>query len=501
MIGGDAYWFILANNTAVSGSSTLMLLRVKGGATALLNSVPGPSLPGALSTPYVLSMTISTGGGSTPNIVCAAGGVNVMQQFDIDASAIEVPGRWGFGMCRDRQEAGPIKSVTLAQYFQIDDTLTSTTVHRDEWTRAHYFGSSISGDGNQTFTGATNLMCMYLGDVHSSTVQANAWIRDPGNNRIRWDTGNNGSLVTYDRPATSQYSQHRSVIARWTGSLSTHVPAFLYLRGTAVNGNTAACYAMVLDVTAGPTFTLTLGTTLKNIVPYTTPIATAVIGGLAFDQDILLEMQVVNVGPGSPATGTPTITCKINGVVPTWTSAGLLGYTMDGMGNWLDGSGSPTLSGQEEGFGAVRVSNTLMTVIQDSWTDLPVTVPQPEIRFTQGLLEYLYVPLGGIHPAPVPEMRWSQGMIEYLYHPATEMRWTQGLVEYLYVPQVTGPPVIGCQTGLVSSTGPDRGLVSGISVRGMVSSCGPEAAVVSCFRVRGGVVSSTGAEQGQLACP
>lgn len=123
-----------------------------------------------------------------------------------------------------------------------------------------------------------------------------------------------------------------------------------------------------------------------------------------------------------------------------------------------------------------------------------------ELRLGQGGTEFLYRHVTGLTPVPVPEVRLGQAAFECLYRSSVDMRLGQGAIELLYASLLSGPPLVGCPSGLVSFYGCEVGLVSYVKAQGVASFTGVEAGQVSCVRVIAGVASFTGAEQGQMAC-
>lgn len=126
-----------------------------------------------------------------------------------------------------------------------------------------------------------------------------------------------------------------------------------------------------------------------------------------------------------------------------------------------------------------------------------------EIRLGQGGTEFLYRHVSGLTPVPVPEVRITQAAFECLYRSSVDMRLGQSAFEALYAPLLSGPPLVGCGTGLVSFVGADQGQVSPAMVAGPGSATFPggDQGQVSCKIAGPGVVSFAGADQGQLACP
>jgi hypothetical protein len=350
---------------------------VNAGAVSLLQSTPAALTLTQLQQPQTIALQIDDNGSAQPTLLATLNGNTIFNFTDISGSAITAAGRWGFALTRDRQEASStIKTITVCSAFEIDDTLTGAVVHRDEWFRANFFGATTSSDGNGSLPhNSTDLMCMYRGDIFADGPAGPAsYARDAGNNRIYTPSGSSGRVAsTCSRIATDPSQQRRSIVIRFAGTQTNQVFGFLYLRGTNVNGNSAACYAIYLKaVLPGPVWTVGIGRGMQDTTPYLgTTVAIADVSGISgvgWNQDITLDLQAINIGAGSPAGGTPQLTFMINSAVPSWTPQGVAGWTETAAGDWVDGSSTAVLSGKEQGFGCNKFDSAV-TIYLDNWLE------------------------------------------------------------------------------------------------------------------------------------
>lgn len=137
----SAYW-LLFQNTLVSGV-LWQLVRVNSGTPTVIASqaIATPSLA-YIGAGKRITLSVRNSAGSPvltahftepdgSNDVTLFGGAIV----DLDPAKITTAGRAGFGMTRDRAEAGATNTATIATYFRVVDDSIATEHLRDEWTR------------------------------------------------------------------------------------------------------------------------------------------------------------------------------------------------------------------------------------------------------------------------------------------------------------------------------------------------------------------------------
>jgi hypothetical protein len=201
-------------------------------------------------------------------------------------------------------------------------------------------------------------MCAFGGDLHSTSSTSPTLWRDAGNNRVSAHFSPSAVSV---RRATDPNHGHRSVVVNMGGSSGQF--ADIAVRGTGLDAQHAnMCYLLRLQHNSGPnTWTATIQTDFATVVA--TADVTA-IAGIGLSSNMTLELEVANVGGPNPSVGTPQITAKIMGTLPSW--GGLAtGFSLSS-GALLDGRSAAILTGAEELFRTQ--SSTTMTF--DTWTDL-----------------------------------------------------------------------------------------------------------------------------------
>jgi hypothetical protein len=514
LIGGQSYWFVLANKAGVG--TRWLLLRVVGGSVSTLDSTPATIAD--ISQPINISMMVETVGPSTPHIVCKHDTAEIFNRNDTDGSALTTAGRFGFGMCRDRQVAG-VNTVAVAHAFEIDDH-TDAIVHRDEWDRVDFaIPKTVAADGNGT-SGMKSLMCGWTGDEHASL--------DPADWKTEVDriTNNNVNLkgITLRR-ATSPYVGHRSAVVWFTAAgASTQSGRFqLFLRGTNLLTTIPPQpgYAFVLAVGVGPVFTASIRYGSLGSLIVATCNVTA-LPGVGLSQNMTMDFKVYNVGVGAPTTGTPHMIAKLNGVILgvgsfTWTPGlDFSGFVIKSDGSIEDTRPGAYLSGEEEAIHST-IGSSGLGMFTDTWAEEDLTVEFGQAHTSQHILEgFARIGVQPAEPVFVPDTRVSTSVLEGFYGIPPEARFSQSIIEGFYgtvVPEAklsqsilegfysqdlsAGAPPDACVR--IAASGPETARVNaaGVYVRVAAARGDVERVVASSARVA--AVSASGARIERLA--
>jgi hypothetical protein len=386
------YFFVLANEG--SGAAMFFLLRANAGTVTILSSIlasavnPSWSMPVSVQVPRILELTVSTNGSGNPVLTAKTGKIGALQVGDspgaqtvvfnafedTSGSKITAAGRAAFGAYSDLDLGSGLKVTTAVSFFEIVDTGSATTVHRDEFQRSDLSIGRQVTDNN----GATGrwLACGWRADLHCSPLVGD-WRelqRDSGNNRVFSTVHTMDRLST--RPATSQYESHRSLVFN-VAYVSGTIELALAARGSYLptgNGLFASGWKFALtyngSVWAGK-LTYYDGSGAAALWA-TLAIGTPATYSLNIAADNVLEFWVQNIGPNAPETGSTQLIAKINGVTTTgWVLQPGMGSSTQVLttGEVITNSSAVALSGFVEGFSNVIPAGTVRA---DTWMDLVV---------------------------------------------------------------------------------------------------------------------------------
>lgn len=379
-LDGDSYWFILANS---SSATKWLLLRVKAGVVALLDSVD-ESRP-AWEAPSEISLAVTTTGGD-PVLTAKTklytshfsgypvqldgtpGEWTIFTHTDSHADKITASGRCGFGTSQEHnQSSGAIRTVTLVPWFQIYDAVSAQVKHRDEWKRVSPFMHG-SYTADTISVAGRSLMCSFVGD--SAGLFTRVLARDAGNNRITVASPGQTHIMS-TRPASSPYTQDRSVVFNILNPSNTLTTAGLTLRASWPIGGASSVsgyrFSVVNSAGVWSAAVYRIGSGGAQVSLASNADLTSF--GLALNADFTMRMAVTNIGGSSEANGTPMLTCTINGVSPVWTNQAGIAVQIDADDNILHvGATGDLLQGQAQGI--VAVPGTSATIRFDTWTDV-----------------------------------------------------------------------------------------------------------------------------------
>lgn len=388
----NGYFFVLANDG--TGAAKFFLLRVNVGTVTVLASAlatainPNWSMPGAVQVPRVLELAVTTNGGGNPVLTAKTGKIGAFQigdppaatttvfnaYEDTSGSKLTAAGRAAFGAYSDLDLGSGLKVTTGVSFFEIVDTGSGLTVHRDEFQRSAFaLGRSVSDNNGQA---GRWLSCGFRGDLFGAPT-VGEWrelLRDPGLDRVTSTVHTMDRLST--RPATSIYEGHRSLVFN-VAYVSGTVSLALALRGdfrASGNGAFISGWKFWLDYDGAAWSarlyyydslgSATLWCTLAIPVPATYALNIAASN--------TLELHVQNIGPNAPELGSTQLLAKINGSTVTgWVVSGAVSSSTQALatGEVITNSSAVSLSGPVEGFACVIPAGTVRA---DSWTDLVV---------------------------------------------------------------------------------------------------------------------------------
>lgn len=396
------YFFVLANDSA--GAAMFYLLRVNTGTVTVLSSIlatavnPNWTMPGSVQVPRMLELTVSTNGGGNPVLTAKTGKIGAYQIGDppgalttvfnafedTSVSKITTAGRVAFGAYSDLDLGSGLKVTTAISFFEIVDTASGDTVHRDEFQRSNIaLGRSVTDNNGRT---GRWLACGWRGDLHCAPTTGD-WrelARDAGNNRVASTVHTMDRLSS--RPATSIYESHRSLVFN-VAYVSGTVELALAARGGFLStGNGAFVSGWKFALTYNGTVwaaKLTYYDAAGVAIPWCTlAIAVPATYSLNIAADNTLELEVKNIGLLAPEQGPTQLVAKLNGVTVTgWVVDAAVSSSTQVLatGEVITSSSAVALSGSVEGFSSVIPAGTVRA---DTWTDFVVpgtgTIEIPE---------------------------------------------------------------------------------------------------------------------------
>lgn len=372
------YWFILANKVGHAGGDAMwLLLRVNAGATTLLASastaLAAQAVADSLTGTKAIELTVDDSAGN-PVLTAKYEGVTVLTFTDTSGSKITAAGRGGFGMCRDRQEAGSVNSAHVAAWWEMFDIAANGSLVRDSFDRVNLQATPTVTDGN-AITGRM-LTSMWSLDIYGRTTFATGGGQNrlAGQDRIQTTTG--GLDMFSQIAANDLYTQSRSVVFNLANPAGNPKPTGIYLRaawnpvtGQCTKGYRARLYQ---DGIFSRMFVERIDGEATFAILCAKIVTTG--WGLVYGTDYTVKLSIANLGGTGPSNGTPSITVYINGTQVTGWTGMPSGVTIGVGGNVLDGQTNAILEGSGNGL---LLDTNAFTCQYDTWTDEIISPTDP----------------------------------------------------------------------------------------------------------------------------